>query len=165
MVANLQGVNRVMKVIAAHLDDLKSVSPWGAPVLFVKKKDGSLRLCINYQQLNKVTIKNKYPLPRVDDLFDQLQGTQCFSKIDLHPGHHQLKIKQEDVPKTAFYTRYRHDEFLVMSFEITNALTAFMDMMNWVFKSYLNDFVVVFIDDILVYSRSKEEHEHLRIVF
>ena len=142
-----------------------STSLWGAPVLFVKKKDGSLRLCIDYRQLNKVTIRNQYPLPRIDDLFDQLQGAKVFSKIDLRSGYHQLKVRREDVPKTAFKTRYGHYEFLVMPFGLTNAPAAFMDLMNRVFGPYLDKFVIVFIDDILVYSSSKEEHaEHLRIV-
>ena len=142
-----------------------STSPWGAPVMFVKKKDGSLRLCIDYRQLNKVTIRNQYPLPRIDDLFDQLQGAKVFSKIDLRSGYHQLKVRREDVPKTAFRTRYGHYEFLVMPFGLTNAPPAFMDLMNRVFGPYLDKFFIVFIDDILVYSSSKEEHaEHLRIV-
>ena len=140
-------------------------SPWGAPVLLVKKKDGSLRLCINYRQLNKVTVRNQYPLPRIDDLFDQLQGAKVFSKIGLRSGYHQLKIRKEDVPKTAFKTRYGHYEFLVMPFGLTNAPAAFMDLMNRVFGPYLDKFIIAFIDDILVYSSSKEEHaEHLRII-
>ena len=139
--------------------------PWGAPVLFVKKKDGTLRLCIDYRQLNKVIIKNKYPLSRIDDLFDQIQRAAMFSKIDLRSRYHQLRIKGKDVSKIACGTRYGHYEFLVMPFGLTNAPTAFMALMNQVFQPYLNRFVIVFIDDILIYSKSKQEHkQHLRIV-
>ena len=127
-------------------------------MLFVKKKDRSLRLCIDYQQLNEITIKNQYLLPRIDDLFDQLQGEQYFSKIDLCSSYHQLKIHKEDVPKIAFRTRYRHYEFLVMSFGLTNTLTAFMDLMNRIFKPFLDKVIIIFIDDILVYLKSEEEH-------
>ncbi|KAL0537061.1 hypothetical protein IC582_026029 [Cucumis melo] len=142
-----------------------SVSPWGAPVLFVKKKDGSMRLCIDYRELNKVTVKNRYPLPRIDDLFDQLHGATVFSKIDFRSGYHQLRIKDEDVPKTAFRSRYGHYEFIVMSFGLTNAPAVFMDLMNRVFREFLDTFVIVFIDDILIYSKTEAEHEkHLRMV-
>ena len=134
-------------------------------MLFVKKKDGTLRLCVDYRQLNKMTVKNKYPLLRIDDLFDQLKGASVFLKADLRSGYHQLKIKDEDVHKTTFRTRYKHYEFLVMPFGLTNAPTDFMDLMNLVFRSYLAQFVVVFIDDILVYSKDREDHDtHLRVV-
>jgi hypothetical protein len=142
-----------------------SVSPWGSPVLFVKKKYGTLILCIDFRKLNKVTVKNKYPLPRIDDLFDQLKDENIFSKIDLKLGYHQVRIKEEDINKTAFRTRYGHYEFTVVRFGLSNALVVFMFLMNGVFREYLDKYVIVFLDDILIYSKSEEEHEnHLRIV-
>ncbi|KAH0713639.1 hypothetical protein KY289_009598 [Solanum tuberosum] len=142
-----------------------TASPWGALVFFVRKKDGSLRMCIDYRQLNKATIKNKYPLPRIDDLFDQLQGAKCFSKIDLRSGYHQIRVREKDVSKTTFRTRYGHFGFLVMSFGLTNAPLVLMDLLNSILRSYLELFVIVFVDDILVYSCSNDEHaNHLRTV-
>jgi hypothetical protein len=137
-----------------------SVSPWGAPVLFVKNKYGMLRLCINFRQLNKVTVKNKYPLPRIDDLFDQLKDAKIFSKIDLRSRYHQVRIKEEDIRKTTFRTRYGHYEFTVVPFGLSNALVVFMCLMNGFFQEYLYKFVIVFLDDILIYSKLEEEHEH-----
>jgi hypothetical protein len=142
-----------------------STLPWGCPALFVKKKDEILRFCIDYRPLNVVTIKNKYPLPRIDVLFDQLVGVKVFSKIDLRSNYHQIKIRASDIPKTAFSTRYGLYEFLVMSFGLTNAPAYFMYLMNSVLMPELDKFVVVFIDDILVYSKNEEEHAgHLHVV-
>ncbi|GKB34367.1 putative reverse transcriptase domain-containing protein [Tanacetum coccineum] len=161
-----------MKELSEQLQELSdkglirpSSSPWGAPVLFVKKKDGSFRMCIDYRELNKLTVKNRYPLPRIDDLFDQLQGSSVYSKIDLRSGYHQLRVREEDIPKTAFRTRYGHYEFQVMPFGLTNAPAVFMDLMNRVCKPYLDKFVIVFIDDILIYSKNEKEHEeHLKAI-
>ncbi|GJY07241.1 reverse transcriptase domain-containing protein [Tanacetum coccineum] len=161
-----------MKELAEQLKELSdkgfirpSSSPWGAPILFVKKKDGSFRMCIDYRELNKLIMKNRYPLPRIDDLFDQLQGSNIYSKIDLRSGYHQLRVREEDIPKTAFRTRYGHYEFRVMPFGLTNAPAVFMDLMNRVCKPYLDKFVIVFIDDILIYSRNEKEHEeHLKTI-
>ncbi|GKF48940.1 putative reverse transcriptase domain-containing protein, partial [Tanacetum coccineum] len=157
-----------MQEFSRQLQDLQdkgfirpSHSPWGAPVLFVKKKDGSFRMCIDYRELNKLTIKYCYPLPRIDDLFDQLQGVSYFSKIDLQSGYHQFRVHEDDIPKTAFRTRYGHFEFTVMSFGLTNAPSVFMDLMNQVCKPYLDKFVIVFIDDILIYSKTKEYYLNL----
>jgi hypothetical protein len=142
-----------------------SISPWGCSALFVEKKDKELRLCVDYHPLNVVTIKNKYPLPRIDILFDQLAGAQVLSKIDVCSGYHQIKIRAKDIPKMTFTMRYDLHEYLVMSFGLMNALTHFMYLMNSVFMPELDQFAVVFIDDILVYSKSMEEYEErLRIV-
>ena len=131
-----------------------STSPWGAPLLFVRKKDRSIRMCIDYCELNKVTIKNRYPFPRIDDLLDQLQGVCLFSKIDLCSCYHQVRVKEKDIPKTAFRTRYGHYKFLVMSFRLTNVSIVFMDTMNRVFQDYLGQFIMVFIDDILFHPKT-----------
>ena len=130
------------------------MSPWGAPVIFVNKKDGTLRLCIDYRQLNKVTVKKKYPFPTIDDVFDQMRGAKVFSKIDLRFGYHQVRIKDEYIHKTTFRTRYGHYEFVVLPFGLTNAPAAFMCLMNSAFSRYLDKFVLVFLDDILVYSKN-----------
>nr|GEY33192.1 putative reverse transcriptase domain-containing protein [Tanacetum cinerariifolium] len=159
-----------MKELAKQLQELSnkgfiqpSSSPWGAPVLFVKKKDVSFH--IDYRELNKLTVKNRYPLPTINDLFDQLQGSSVYTKIDLRSGYHQLRVQEKDIPFTAFTTRYGHYEFQVMPFGLTNAPAVFMDLMNWVCKLFLDKFMIVFIDDILIYSKNKEDHEeHLRII-
>ncbi|GJT36064.1 putative reverse transcriptase domain-containing protein [Tanacetum coccineum] len=161
-----------MKELSEQLKELSdkgfirpSSSPWGAPVLFVKKKDRSFRMCIDYRELNKLTMKNRYLLPRIDDLFDQLQGSSVYLKIDLRSGYHQLRVREEVIPKTAFRTRYGHYEFQVMPFGLTNTPAVFIDLMNRVCKSYLDKFVIVFIDDILIYSKNKQEHEeHLKLI-
>ncbi|GKC94496.1 putative reverse transcriptase domain-containing protein [Tanacetum coccineum] len=161
-----------MKELSEQLQELSdkgfirpSSSPWGAPVLFVKKKDGSFRMCIDYWELNKLIVKNRYPLPRINDLFDQLQGSSVYPNIDLRSGYHQLRVHEGDIPKTIFRTRYGHYEFQVMPFGLTNASAVFMDLMNRVCKPYLDKFVIVFIDDILIYLKNKEEHEkHLKLI-
>ncbi|WMV25787.1 hypothetical protein MTR67_019172 [Solanum verrucosum] len=160
---------RELKTQFQELLDKRSIRPsisiWGAPVLFVKKNDGIIRIYIEYKQLTKVIIKNKYPLPHIDDLFDQLLGASVFSKIDLRSRYYQLNFRPEDIPKTTFKTRYVHYDFLVMSFGLTNAPTTFISLMNDVFKTFLDAFVIVFIDDILIYPKSKKEHaENIRIV-
>jgi hypothetical protein len=142
-----------------------STSPWATSVLFVEKKDGTKRMCIDYKALNEVTIKNMYALPRIEDLFDQLRGARVFSKLYLRSGYHQLRIRPSNILKTAFITKYGLYEYTVMSFGLTNAPTFFMYLMNSVFMDYLVKFIVVFIDDILIYSQNKEEHEeHLKMV-
>ena len=161
-----------LKELKLHLQELlekgfirPSVSLWRTPMLFVNKKDGTLRLYIDYRQLNKLTIKNKYPLPGINDLFDQLKGASIFLKIYLLFRYPQLRIKDVDVHKIAFRTRYGHYEFLVMLFSLKNALAAFMDLMNRVFRVYVDQFFIVFIDDILVYSKDQENHgTHLWVV-
>jgi hypothetical protein len=160
-----------LKELKEQLDELESkgfiqesISPWGSPVIFVDKRDGGRRMCGDFKNLNNVTIKNKYPLPRIQDLFDQVHGAGVFSKIDLRSGYHQIKIKPEDVPKTAFVSRYGHHEYLVVPFGLTNAPAIFMNLMNKIFMPYLDKFGIVFIDDILIYSKDKEDHaKHLRI--
>ncbi|GKD42593.1 putative reverse transcriptase domain-containing protein, partial [Tanacetum coccineum] len=161
-----------MKELSDQLQELSdkvfirpSSLPWGAPVLFFKKRDGSFQMCIDYRELNKLTVKNHYPLPKIDDLFYQLQGSSVYSKINLRSSYHQLRVHKEDILKNAFRTRYGHYEFQVMPFGLTNAPAVFMDLMNRVYKPYLDKFVIVFIDDILIYSKNKQEHEeHLKLI-
>nr|GEW76803.1 putative reverse transcriptase domain-containing protein [Tanacetum cinerariifolium] len=161
-----------MKELSDQLQELSdkgfirpSSSPWGAPVLFVKKKDGSFRMCIDYQELNKLAVKNRYPLLRIDDLFDQLQGSSIYSKIDLRLGYNQLRVREADIPKTAFRTQYGHYEFWVMPFRMTIAPAVFIDLMNRVCKPYSDKFIIFFIDDILIYSKDEKEHEeHLKAI-
>ena len=142
-----------------------STSPWGAPVLFAKKKGKTLRLCVDYRQWNRVMIQNRYLLPRIDDLFDQLRGARVYPKIDLRAGYHQLRVRDTDIPKTTFRTRYGHFVFTMMPFGLMSAPAAFMDLMLRVFQPYLDQFVIIFVDDILIYSQSEWGHEyHLRIV-
>ncbi|GJS66475.1 putative reverse transcriptase domain-containing protein [Tanacetum coccineum] len=163
--AKLQELSTQLQELSDREFIRPSSSPWGAPVLFVKKKDGSFRMCIDYRELNRLTVKNRYPLLRIEDLFDQLQGSKVYSKIDLRFGYHQLRVREEDISKTAFRTRYGHYEFQVMLFGLTNAPAVFMDLMNRVCKPYLDRFVTVFIDDILIYSKSRKEHEgHLKLI-
>nr|GEZ42398.1 putative reverse transcriptase domain-containing protein [Tanacetum cinerariifolium] len=171
-----RGPNRLapaeMQELSTQLQELSdkgfirpSSSPWGASVLFVKKKYGSFHMCIDYRKINKLTMKNRYPLLRIDDLFDQLQGSKVYSKIDLRSGYHQLRVHEEEIPMTAFRTRYSYYEFQLMPFVLTNAPAVFMDLMNRVCKPYLDRFVIVFINDILIYSKIIKEHEgHLKLI-
>jgi hypothetical protein len=143
-----------------------SKSPYGAPVFFVDKKDGKLRMCVNYRALNKVTIKNNYPLPRIDDIFDRLAGAKYFIRIDLKSGYYQIQIANEDVEKTACSTRYGSYEFLVMHFGFCNTPLTFNTLMNTIFREEMENFVIIYIDDILVYSNMAEKHaRHLEVVF
>ncbi|CAI7836790.1 unnamed protein product, partial [Closterium sp. NIES-53] len=142
-----------------------SASPYGAPILFVNKKGGGLRMCIDYRALNNITIKNIYPLPHIEDLFYRLQGAQWFSALDLAQGYHQLRITNDDVPKTAFCTPFGHFQWRVLSFDLTNAPASFQRAMNDVFREAIGHFFLVYLDDILVYSKSEKEHtEHLKWV-
>jgi len=161
-----------LKVLGMKLEDLlkkgyihPSVSPWGSPIFFMKKKYGTLRLCINFRHLNKVTINNKYPFPRIYDFFDQLKGARIFSNIDLRSGYHHVRINEEYISKTTFRTRHGHYDFMVVPFGVSNSPSMFMCLMNGVFREYIDKFVTMFLDDILVYSKLEEEHEkHLRMV-
>nr|GEV10096.1 putative reverse transcriptase domain-containing protein [Tanacetum cinerariifolium] len=163
--SELEELSRQLKELQDKGFIRPSSSPWGAPVLFIKKKDGSFRIFIDYKELNKLTVKNRYSLPRIDDLFNQLQGSQFFSKIELRSGYHQLRVHEDDIPNTVFRTRYGDFKFTVMPFGLTNAPAVFMNLMNRVCKPYLDKFVIVFIDDILIYSKTREDHvEHLRLV-
>ncbi|GKB74460.1 putative reverse transcriptase domain-containing protein [Tanacetum coccineum] len=162
----LSDISVVRDFIDVFLEDLSmTTTTTRAPVLFMKKKYGSFHMCIDHRELNKLNVKNRYPLPRIDDLFDQLRGVCPFLKIDFRLGYHQLRVHDDAIPNTAFRTRYGHFEFTIMPFGLTNTPTVFMDLINRVCKPYLGRFVIIFIDDILAYSKSKEEHEvHLKIV-
>nr|GEZ12037.1 putative reverse transcriptase domain-containing protein [Tanacetum cinerariifolium] len=154
-----------MRQVEFQIDLVPGAAPVGAPMLFVKKKDGYFWMCIDYRELNKLTVKNRYPLLRIDDLFDQLQGSSVYSKIDLRSGYHQLRVQEEDILKTAFRTCYDHYEFQVMPFGLTKAPVVFMDLMNRMCKPNLDKSMIIFIDDILIYSKSKKEHaEHLNSI-
>nr|GEZ97563.1 putative reverse transcriptase domain-containing protein [Tanacetum cinerariifolium] len=167
----MEDITVVREFLKVFLEDLPGLPPvrqvefQNDLIPGAEPKDGSFRMYIDYQELNKLTVKNRYPLPRIDELFDQLQGSSTYLKIDLRSGYHQLRDRDEDIPKTAFRTRYGHYEFQVMPFGLTNAPAVFIDLMNRVCKPYLDKFVIVFIDDILIYSHNKEEHEdHLRTI-
>ena len=161
----LEEAKRQIAELIARDHVAPSSSPFAAPILFVFKKGGALRMCVDYRALNKLTVKNKYPLPRIDDLLDQLQGATVFSSLDLTSGYHQIRITPEDVPKTAFNTPFGHYEFRVLSFGLTNAPATFQAVMNDIFGPYLGKFVLVYLDDILVFSKTPDEHaEHLKLV-
>ncbi|MGH8486283.1 MAG: reverse transcriptase family protein, partial [Pseudomonas sp.] len=161
----LEELKKQLQELTDHGFIRPSESPYGAPVLFVKKKDGSIRMCVDYRALNQITIKNKYPLPHIDELFDQTKGAKFYSKIDLRSGYHQVRIAEQDIEKTAFRTRYGHFEFMVLPFGLTNAPATFMHLMQSIFRPWLDQFVIVFLDDILIYSKTLDEHrEHIRQV-
>lgn len=164
--AELEEVRKQLDVLLQNGWIRPSESPYGAPILFVRKKDGSLRMCVDYRRLNAITVKNRAPLPRIEELFDQLSGATVFSKIDLAQGYHQMRVDEADIAKTAFRTRYGHFEFTVLPFGLSNAPSAFMQMMHNVFRPYLDKFVVVFVDDACCYSRNEVDHAiHLRLLF
>ena len=163
--AELQEMRRQLAELIDKGHIRPSKSPWGSPVLFVPKKDGGLRMCVDYRALNKLTVKNSYPIPRIDEIFDHLRGAKFFSKIDLRSGYHQIRLDSDSIPMTAFRTRYGLYEYLVLPFGLTNAPASFMSMMNSILHEYIDQFVMAYLDDILIFSNTLEEHvKHLRLV-